>query len=215
LPGDADLPSRLPAAQSRGQAGRLEGFEAGDGRDRRAVGGTLDGASFGRVRVAVPGPLRRLWSYSVPLGLRDACRPGARVLVPFGGRRVTGVVVGIEPDPPAETDPAYEVKPVERVLDEVPALDPDLLELTRWASEYYGASWGEMIRTALPGQQATLRLEVSLTIAGREAIGAASAPPRGEDRRALAAVAAAASEGAFVSLAAIRRRNGFVLTAGR
>jgi primosomal protein N' (replication factor Y) len=165
-----------------------------------------------RVRVAVPGPLRRLWSYSVPAGLRDACRPGTRVLVPFGGRRVTGVVVGKDEEPGPDAAASYDIKPVERVLDEVPALDPDLLELTRWAAEYYGASWGEMIRTALPGQQATLRFEAALTVAGYERLGNGAASPsrRGE---ALAAVAeAAGAEGVFVSLPEIRRRTGVALS---
>ena len=176
----------------------------------------------GRVSVAVPGPLRRLWSYSVPAPLRDACRPGTRVLVPFGGRRVTGVVVGVESTDGTDSDESFALKPVERVLDDAPALDQDLLELTRWAAEYYGASWGEMIRAALPGQQAVVRLEVALTVAGEEALSAAVAadatpPPSGlpraaraaGSRRILAAVAEiAGAPGAFVSLESIRRRTG-------
>jgi len=172
----------------------------------------------GRVSVAVPGPLRRLWSYSVPGPLRDACRPGTRVLVPFGGRRVTGVVVGVEPVSHDEPE-AFALKPVERVLDTAPALDAGLLELTRWAADYYGASWGEMIRTALPGQQAVVRLEAALTVAGEEALAAAAAldatgstaksgaATRGrEARRVLAAVAeTAGAPGAFVSLDRLRR----------
>jgi primosomal protein N' (replication factor Y) len=199
----------------------------------------LDGLTPDRVRVAVPGPLRRLWSYSVPSGLRDACRPGTRVLVPFGGRKVTGVVVGFDSGAPTQSDPAYTIKPVERVLDEVPALDTELLELTRWAAEYYGASWGEMIRTALPGQQATLRLEVALTVAGRQALGPGVDAITANDTRtgsedaggdlfepapgrrdsvpeALAAVLlAAGSEGRFVALGEIRRRARFELAPDR
>jgi len=172
----------------------------------------------GRVSVAVPGPLRRLWSYSVPGPLRDACRPGMRVLVPFGGRRVTGVVVGVDPPPDAEGRP-YELKPVERVLDEAPALDADLLDLTRWAAEYYGASWGEMIRTALPGQQAVLRFEVALTVAGEEVLGAvASGAGRAAEasRHILAAVSeAAGAPGAFVPLESLRRRSGVEVSPAR
>jgi primosomal protein N' (replication factor Y) (superfamily II helicase) len=196
----------------------------------------LDGLSADRVRVAVPGPVRRLWSYTVPTGLREACRPGTRVLVPFGGRKVTGVVVGFEAESAGEADPAYAIKPVERVLDEVPALDAELLELTRWAAEYYGASWGEMIRTALPGQQATLRFEVALTVAGREAIGnvdvvgtAEDANPGAVDQAVetgpdradslgetlVSVLQAAGTEGTFVTLAEIRRRTGSILSAER
>src|SRR5215831_2278052 len=111
-----------------------------------------------RADVAVPGPLRRVFSYDVPESLRETCRPGTRVLVPFGRRRLTGVVVGVDegPPPPGQT---FELKPIDRTLDAVPALDADLLDLTRWASEYYAASWGDMIRAALPGQGAARRYD--------------------------------------------------------
>jgi primosomal protein N' (replication factor Y) len=111
-----------------------------------------------RADVVVPGPVRRVFSYDVPEALRATCRPGMRVIVPFGRRRLTGVIVGLDEGaaPPGQT---FELKPIDRALDAVPALDADLLDLTRWASEYYAASWGDMIRAALPGQAAPRRTE--------------------------------------------------------
>ena len=64
------------------------------------------------------------------------------------------------------------LKPVEAVLDTLPPLDPRLLELTRWAAEYYAASWGDVIRTAL--------WEKFLFIDPRGCVGAVSRAPVGE-----------------------------------
>lgn len=106
--------------------------------------------------VAVPGPVRRLFTYEVPRAQRDHCRRGVRVLVPFGRRRLTGYVIEVSEDPPP-ADATFVVRPIDSILDDVPPLDANLLALTRWAAEYYGASWGDLIRTALPAQQAPVR----------------------------------------------------------
>ena len=45
------------------------------------------------VRVALPVPVDTLFSYAVPPALAAGARPGVRVLVPFGARRMAGLVV--------------------------------------------------------------------------------------------------------------------------
>ncbi|MEK7856916.1 MAG: primosomal protein N', partial [Acidobacteriota bacterium] len=42
------------------------------------------------------------------------------------------------------------LKDVLELLDEVPLITPEILELTRWAADYYAASWGEMLKASLP-----------------------------------------------------------------
>ncbi len=118
--------------------------------------------------VAVPRPVRRLFTYSVPPELASLCRPGVRVLVPFGHRRVTGYLLEIGEGTGPGGD--YALKPVEEVLDPAPVLDAAILALTRWAADYYLVSWGEMIRTALPGMTAVLRKVVTVTPRGRHAL---------------------------------------------
>ena len=70
----------------------------------------------------------------------------------------------------------YEVKDVEELVDESPIISDDILELTRWMSDYYYAPWGECLRTALPAG-ATIVTEQVLTIteAGRSALSHVSA----------------------------------------
>src|SRR3984957_6307210 len=95
--------------------------------------------------VALPVPLARLFTYSVPDALRKATRPGARVVCPFGARRMVGVVLDVlEGEPPAK------VKPLSRVLDEEPAVPDDLLAFLRDLAAYYFAPIGEVVRLALP-----------------------------------------------------------------
>ena len=119
--------------------------------------------------VAVPRPVRRLFTYSVPPALAPRCRRGVRVVVPFGRRRLTGYLLDLrEGKEPA--DAPHPLKSIEQVLDAEPVLDESILALTRFAADYYLASLGEMIVCALPGMKARVRRTVSVTAMGRLAL---------------------------------------------
>jgi len=100
------------------------------------------------LRVAVDVPLRRLFDYRAPPGAEAAAlRPGARLWVPFGRRRVTGVLVEL----PATSDvPSAKLRPAIAVIDDEPVLDESMLGLLRWAADYYRHAPGEVIAAALP-----------------------------------------------------------------
>ena len=98
------------------------------------------------VQVVPLSPVEGPFTYAVPPALDADAVPGARVVVPFGRRVLTGVVVPGEPDPAA----AAKAKPLLDVLDARPALTPELLGLTRWVADYYQCSWGEAVKAALP-----------------------------------------------------------------
>src|SRR5690349_18541521 len=95
--------------------------------------------------VALPVPLARVFTYAVPSGLASRAIPGARVICPFGGRRLVGVVTDAR-----EGEPPTGVKPIARALDEEPAVPPDVLALVRDLASYYFAPIGEAMRLALP-----------------------------------------------------------------
>jgi len=97
------------------------------------------------VRVAVAKPLRQLFDYSLPLDL-SAPTPGARVRVPFGSTDRVGVC--IECGDTSDTGKA--LKPILAVIDAAPLLPPPLLELIRWAADYYHHPLGEVVFAALP-----------------------------------------------------------------
>jgi primosomal protein N' (replication factor Y) len=118
------------------------------------------------VDVAPLGPIPELLTYTLPAEWEGLAQPGMRVLVPLGGRVVTGCIVGF-PDAPTVDAP----KAVVEVLDQQPALTLHLLALTRWMADYYVATWGETIRTALPrALQSGSVQTIALTSTGRAAV---------------------------------------------
>src|ERR1700693_6024566 len=101
--------------------------------------------------VALPVPLRSLFTYEIPDRLAGSVCAGSRVLVPFRNRAMTGVVVEASVRRP---DPANvkNVREIVEVLDAIPALPRKLLELGRWVGGYYVAPPGEVYRAMLPPQ---------------------------------------------------------------
>jgi primosomal protein N' (replication factor Y) len=121
------------------------------------------------VEVALAVPQRRTFTYLVSPDLAGRAVPGARVLVPFGKRRVVGVIVGPSDGTGSTGRAGRQLRSVIELPDEQPLLAPEILELTRWAADYYQCSWGEMIRAALPGGFSVRpRHRLKLTAAGRE-----------------------------------------------
>src|SRR5271154_5868610 len=94
--------------------------------------------------VALPVPLDQTFTYAVN-GVTPVV--GARVLVPFRGQRLMGVVVRVHEDAPADD---FEIKPVQQVLDDAALLPDELMELARWIASYYVAPLGEVLRGMLP-----------------------------------------------------------------
>ncbi len=99
------------------------------------------------VQVAVAAAVRGTFTYRIPSELAPVIAIGQRVSVPFGrSRRATGYVVGF----PATAPTDVELRDVLEVLDGFPLFTPDVLQLVRWAEEYYLAPPGELYRAALP-----------------------------------------------------------------
>jgi primosomal protein N' (replication factor Y) (superfamily II helicase) len=98
--------------------------------------------------VAIDAPLRRLFDYRAPAqSAPESLLPGVRVWVPFGRRRVVGVLVKTR----ASSDvPVSKLKAAIAIVDDEPVLDAPLLELLLWAADYYRHPPGEVISAALP-----------------------------------------------------------------
>ncbi|OJV41058.1 MAG: primosomal protein N' [Acidobacteriales bacterium 59-55] len=94
--------------------------------------------------VALPVPLDQTFTY-VTNGVSPVV--GARVLVPFSGQRLMGVVVRVHQDAPAD---GFEVKPIQQVLDNTALLPDELMKLAGWIAQYYVAPLGEVLRGMLP-----------------------------------------------------------------
>ena len=107
-------------------------------------------AGGGFAEVAVPLPLPDPLTYSVPARWSGLARIGVRARVPVGKRRVTGWIVGLPGRPPAEVE--TQLRAIESVVDLEPVLPDDLMEIARFASSYYAAPIGEVLRNMIPGR---------------------------------------------------------------
>ncbi len=96
----------------------------------------------------MPSPLYRSFDYRAPIATGESPPvPGTRVLVPFGQRRVVGILLTIKQD---SDIPAGKLKDVLEVLDAKPVLGTDLMQLLSWAARYYHHPIGEVLAAALP-----------------------------------------------------------------
>lgn len=102
-----------------------------------------------RIRVAVPVHLYDCFDYMVTAEQYTQLEAGIRVQVSFGRQQLVGIITEKLPlDHPV--DPRFQLKPVINILDDVPLLDPIILNLVHWAAQYYQFPVGEVMHTALP-----------------------------------------------------------------
>ncbi|MGH9947951.1 MAG: DEAD/DEAH box helicase, partial [Pyrinomonadaceae bacterium] len=123
------------------------------------------------VEAALPVPVQKLFTYRIRPGLADVARSGSRILVPFGKQTLTGFIVNLrtEIDPNSRLAEA-DIKDVIELLDETPLISDEIFTLTKWAAEYYAASWGEMLKASLPtGIHAATERLAAITGEGKKA----------------------------------------------
>jgi len=159
--------------------------------------------------VALPVPLDQTFTYAVN-GVTPVV--GARVLVPFSGQRLMGVVVKVHENAPE----GVEVKPVQQVLDDAALLPNELMKLAGWIAQYYVAPLGEVLRGMLP-LSAEVKRQVVYRIAeaGRKVLyeGAAKGSSRrsklsAEEQNREYAVLNYLEDGATAKLSALRSATG-------
>ncbi len=154
------------------------------------------------LQIALNTPLRCVFDYRPPEGLKDPPMErvpplGVRVRVPFGRRRLIGILVGIVAQ--SRVDPA-KLKSALEILDASPVFDPVTFDLLRWAADYYHQPPGEVFAAALPASlragQPTQAKAVKAKLSKRAAAQAARAAAA-----TTAAVTAAAPAAADVTVA--------------
>src|SRR5689334_19295635 len=117
------------------------------------------------VEVAVPAPLPQTFTY-----LSDGeIQPGCRVVVPFGGRKMVGVV--LKSNPASDVKREYALKPVAEIVDKDPVYSASILSIAKWLSWYYIHPLGEVLRTMLPASSAKIsKKNYVLTAKGEKAL---------------------------------------------
>jgi primosomal protein N' (replication factor Y) len=98
------------------------------------------------VQVALPVVLMRNFDYLLP---ESMSKPpiGARVKVPFGPRKLVGIVCAY-PDKTAIA--THKLKSIIAVLDQESLFSPHYWQWLTWASDYYHYPLGEVLMTTLP-----------------------------------------------------------------
>jgi primosomal protein N' (replication factor Y) len=100
------------------------------------------------LRIALDVPTRELFDY-LPGAQIDitTLQPSMRLLVPFGNRKLVGVLIEI-------TDkshlPVSKLKKVLQRLDDAPIISKDTQKLLQWAGEYYHHPLGDVVINSLP-----------------------------------------------------------------
>ncbi|HEY6239234.1 MAG TPA: DEAD/DEAH box helicase, partial [Burkholderiales bacterium] len=136
------------------------------------------------LRVALDVPVPKLFDYRSE-GATQA-DIGYRALVPFGNKRLVGVILDIATKSEIENS---RLRPVDKILRDVAPLPHEWLALAEFCSRYYHCPTGEVISAALPPRLRTsktvpaLASEYVLTSAGKDAL--ATIPTRRRRLRAL------------------------------
>ncbi len=109
--------------------------------------------------------MRSLFTYSIPARFDSEELLGRRVLVPFRNRKMIGIIATFAGNPLE----LKQVKEISDLLDPIPALTSNLIELGNWISRYYIAPIGESLNALLPPQPDLRQArEYKLTDAGAE-----------------------------------------------
>lgn len=124
------------------------------------------------INVAVALPVYGTYTYEVPETISHLITTGKRVIVPFGGRRVTGYVLN-----PCRYEGDFKLKKVLDVPDATPLFPASMIAFFKWIADYYIYPLGEVIQSALPaGINVSDSLIVTITDEGRKNLANAGGP---------------------------------------
>ncbi len=100
---------------------------------------------FPYAHIALNVPIDSLFTYKIPEHFSSQIQPGIRVIVNFGNKILTGVVVEL-----SDKEPLRKVKDIRDVLDDKPILAEEMISFCRWVSQYYISPIGEVVFLSIP-----------------------------------------------------------------
>ncbi|MFV9509935.1 primosomal protein N' [Tepidibacillus sp. LV47] len=100
---------------------------------------------YATVVVDIPDLKHQGFDYFIPDSFRSTLQVGSRVLVPLAGRMAQGYVVDLH-----ETTEIANVKPIHEVLDIIPVLSQEMIQLGKWMSEHYVSQLFRTYQILLP-----------------------------------------------------------------
>ncbi len=99
------------------------------------------------LQVAIPVPMRQLFTYKVPENFSGTINIGERVIVPFGNRQVIGIVLELQDHCDV---PVNKLKSILSQVNDNYHFDAPLLTFLRRCADYYHHPLGDVFQQALP-----------------------------------------------------------------
>ncbi|HEX5222262.1 MAG TPA: primosomal protein N' [Verrucomicrobiae bacterium] len=96
-------------------------------------------------RVCLEIALRKEFDYLIPAELAGKVDVGSRVQVPFGARKVLGVVTAV-----AEESARVRLKPIIRIIGAQTLVTPKVIKLANWIADYYCCAPEIALKSVLP-----------------------------------------------------------------
>jgi len=163
------------------------------------------------IQVALPVPLPQLFDYLS--SEKGAPTPvGCRVLVPFGHRKLVGVVIGHAMESHIAADRLVRI--IRPLDDSEPLLGPNLMGLLEWCWKYYKHAPGEVVLSALPpalrkaeGQLPAPPVDYFLTSSGQDRLDMPAGRIKAQHRMLEALSKGAADGGTLAELASQWRKT--------
>ena len=109
---------------------------------------TLDN-NLAFIKVVISVPLEKEFEYSLPSIYVSKAIKGARVVVPFGRKKVMGIILSCSDSSEFESS---KIKPIIQICDALPSLDKRMLSLGKWLSDFYLYPLGEVFTCMLPNK---------------------------------------------------------------
>jgi primosomal protein N' (replication factor Y) len=117
------------------------------------------------VRIALPVPIDSLFDYRVPDALTEHAQPGHRALVPFSGRKLTGLIVEVAPAV------GRSLAEIDRIVDAEPVVSPELIRVLSQSAHDLLCPIGLALNHALPpGTSPRIAHRLALSERGRRAL---------------------------------------------
>jgi primosomal protein N' (replication factor Y) len=149
------------------------------------------------VGIALPVRLNRLFTYCLPtaLDVGTLSLVGCRVLVPFGKRTLTGVVIeeytslasaqksmaGHRHTSSSISSDDATIKDIGEIFDITPVFSNTMLDFARWIAEYYVCSLGDTLKAMLPqgmSPESVLRVRMLRSMSDEELVALHKHAPR-------------------------------------
>ena len=99
---------------------------------------------FASVLVEIESLKEKTFTYSIPSNLKNNISVGMRVIVPFGNRKINGIIIDLV------NNSSFETKDIIKVLDDKPILSEELILLGKFMSDKYISPLMSCYLTMLP-----------------------------------------------------------------